>query len=363
MIEIRPDPAHPGGGYAVIEAEGAKADEGAVSLTLFNSYTEQYLGEGGWQPTKVIFGPYPATEKGGGLSFVVGPEIVNFVTDDTPVRVGIGDDTFDTYWPDDVNQNPQAPVDKGKISLAAGRSEPSDTPVYPVGTGQGKGGEEPVGSGDDGSGSDLKGAFGQDGQATSSPEPPETPAPGPVVSNESSSKLPLVLVGLLLLAVAGAAAFWFLKDDALEVTEPEPEPVVEPEPDPEPETAAAPCSADTLTALAQAGFSDLLGQLRGCGAEVSADEALLLVEGGARQDDPDALSVFGALYDESVTEEGIEGAMGLTFPDNPARAAEYYSRAVTAGSTEAEARLLAVCRRLLLMSDTLSQGAHDDYCE
>jgi len=57
----------------------------------------------------------------------------------------------------------------------------------------------------------------------------------------------------------------------------------------------------------------------------------------------------------------IEGTIGLTFADAPARAAEYYARAIAAGSQNAPERLQAICRRLLLRTDTLSASAREDY--
>jgi hypothetical protein len=60
--------------------------------------------------------------------------------------------------------------------------------------------------------------------------------------------------------------------------------------------------------------------------------------------------------------------MGLSFADNPARAAEYYARALAADTASdadpggAVAALEAVCARLDQLADTLSRGAYDQYC-
>ena len=85
--------------------------------------------------------------------------------------------------------------------------------------------------------------------------------------------------------------------------------------------------------------------------------------GVAAANDPAALALFGALYDNGVTDAAIEDQIGLTFTDDPARAADYYARAIAAGSQDAPPRLQAVCRRLLLKTDTLSQSAREDHCQ
>ena len=58
----------------------------------------------------------------------------------------------------------------------------------------------------------------------------------------------------------------------------------------------------------------------------------------------------------------IEETIGLSLPGDPATAAEYYSRAVEAGSDAARERLAALCARLETMSGTLARGAFDDHC-
>ena len=111
------------------------------------------------------------------------------------------------------------------------------------------------------------------------------------------------------------------------------------------------------------GFKALAAQLRTCGSEVTIDDALTFVERASAANDPDALALFGALYDTGVKDEPIKTDIGLNLGDNAARAAEYYARAKEAGSEEGATRLTAVCRGLLLKSDTLSQSAHEDFCK
>ena len=120
----------------------------------------------------------------------------------------------------------------------------------------------------------------------------------------------------------------------------------------------------TLTALAAlpGGYPAIEAAIRACGRDVSADTALRLVEEGAAANDPGALLLFGTLYDADQLDPRIENLIGLTLDDDPARAAEYYARAVKAGSVEAQARLSAICVRLSGSQTTLAKGAYDDYC-
>jgi hypothetical protein len=63
-----------------------------------------------------------------------------------------------------------------------------------------------------------------------------------------------------------------------------------------------------------------------------------------------------------VTDAVAETRLRLTFGDIPAQAAEYYSRAAASGAAEARPLLAATCARLATATDTLSKGAHDDFC-
>ena len=97
-------------------------------------------------------------------------------------------------------------------------------------------------------------------------------------------------------------------------------------------------------------------------AKISANEAIRLLEMGVREGSPDALVLFGKIYDVQQKDDLIETTVGLTFEDDPATAAEYYHRAKIAGSPEAETLLIVVCERLSKNSSTLARGAVDDYC-
>ena len=330
MISVRPDPAHPRGGYAeLLLPEGDLAGD-STQVSVFDNYSERYLGEAGWQATQVMFGPYAVTRAGGQARLIIGPEIVNQIEEYANVRMTVGDASHDISWPDEVvpatgaakiggimgaTQTSAAP----KSALTAKMPDPEPAPEAPNVV------AEPV------------------------PEPIADPVPS--APPEKSGKGALIGGILLLVLLAAGALFWFMRP-----AEEPPEPVAE-------QTAPLstdPCAIAQLSALQ--GFAAQATALRGCGAKASADAALGLVERAAAGEDADALVLFGTVYDGQDTDSVIEDTIGLTFGDVPATAAEYYARAVAAGSTEAAAKLEALCTRMEGMTDTLIRGAVTDYC-
>ncbi|MCV6592379.1 MAG: hypothetical protein OIF48_05460 [Silicimonas sp.] len=347
MIDIRPDPKRPRGGFAEITVDGVSPGETPVEIRVFNSFLEKWLGPDGWQPNPHGFAPR-ATEAGGDwMRLIVGPDIVNQIEEDTPIRIEIGETAFNTYWPDDINHGPDVAI--GGDLAGTGAKAVATTPKPVTQMPQTPEPEAPVD---------------EDAEAE---DPPEDDTDAEEVGETEEDGTPpskrgaLVMWGAALLIV-GAGIVWYLLQSAPE-TPPEAPPAqaaTEPE---TPRPSADPCATDQLTTLAAEGFAPLAQQLRGCGGAISADAALGFVERAAAAEDPDALALFGALYDKSVEEAEIKGTIGLSFGDDPARAAEYYARAAKAGSEDGRQRLTAICRRLLLEGDTLSQSAHEDFCK
>ncbi len=356
MIEIKPDPKHPRGGFAEITISGATADDDPVSVAVFNSYQQKWLGADGWQPNRASIPARTAEQGGDTLRLVVGPEVVNHIEEDTPVRIEVGGGSWDTYWPDDINAGPDEAV-IGGIG-GTGTAPEVKAPTVMVAQPQTDDAESGVDVGDDG---DAK-------SPDSNLEGKGSAAPSDTFEEESegkSSKTGLIIGGVVVAAVLGALAYLFLipgttpEEDPVEVTEPEPE--AAPDPEPAPEQNA--CAMSQFAELSSQGFDAVAGKMRECGGSLSADDALGLVEKAALAGDAEALALFGSIYDSGVTDDVIEGRIGLTFPDKPSLAAEYYDRAVKAGSQEAADRLAAVCTRLRIKSDSLSKSAFEDYCQ
>lgn len=341
-----PDPQHPEGGFAFLELPQGAVGDSAVMVSVMDAYSGRWLapseapgapvaiGDPNWQPEPHAFGPYPVYDHDGADWVRIGPEIVNKLEEYTPLRIQLGGAIHDVTWPDDIPPRAGAamlgglsPVER-KVPEAPAVMQASPPPEPEP---------EPV-------------------RAPPEPEPVITPDPP---AEQGTRKGLWVMLALLLLAVVAGAVWWFYPFEAeTQTTDKANVPVERETTQPVPQADA--CSSDALNGLAA--FAALQDQLAGCGAKVSADAALGLIEKFASDEDPGALAMLGALYDETVTEDGVETAIGLTFTADPARAAEYYARAVQAGSDSAEARLTSVCAQLSVSASTLDKGAFDDYC-
>ncbi|MEM6739416.1 MAG: hypothetical protein AAF646_04820 [Pseudomonadota bacterium] len=339
MLDVRPDPKRPRGGYAIFLVEGGALPAGEVSLTLRNRFNDKYLDASGWQSAKAYFGPYTAEEKGNRIEIVVGSEIVNLVEEYTPVTVGIGEQEFEVTWPDDILPGPPSAIVGGV----------SPTPPKP---------------GEDGSQKLV-------GKAQAPAEPKPAPVPDTTQEPESSpqdgkgdaqgKRLVPVLLGVLAVALIGGGIYWYFSQT--EVAAPPPVAVIEETEEAEPVAALEPCSETALAEIAESGFQNLISELGNCATEVSANTAFELLERGIDANDPAAIAAFGRLYDAEELLDIVETTLGLTYSDDPAIAAEYYARAVQAGDGVGAAEALtAVCARLATSSDTLAQGAFEDHC-
>lgn len=345
MISVKPDPAHPRGGYAELSMSEAGLSGDTTEVAVFDNYSERFLGESGWQPTKVLFGPYKILREGDVARLIIGPEIVNQIEEYANVKLLVGESESDVSWPDEVVPAPGAAKIGGimgaslkeqapKAGLQAKLPDPEPKPEPEP---------DPVlhdSDGDDAS--NLSGTIATGGDDSDAP---------------AKSKTGLVVGLLVLVLAAGGLAWWVLNTEDTPPPEPVAEPVVEPA---LPVETADPCAIEQLSALS--GFTAQAEALRGCAGQASADAALGLVERAAAGGDAGALALFGTVYDSAVTDAVIEEQIGLTFGDEPATAAEYYARAVAAGSTEAADNLAALCTRMAAMTDTLVQGAVADYC-
>lgn len=344
---IRPDPAHPRGGYAGIQV-GADAVSGPeVSLTLRNSFNDKYLGEDGWQSEKAFFGPYSVRAEGDKAEFVVGTEIVNQIEEYTALVIAVDGREFEVSWPDDIRPGPPAAT-VGGVSATPPKTSADTGPTL-----VGKVREEPE---------PVEAPEPEEPTVVDEPEAgakPDTDA-ATLANGKGGSRVGIIAL-VVLLALAGAGGlYWFLTQD---------EPVAETEEDEEQETDEIvvpepdPCSPDGLNALVTNGYGGLIAGLQACDGLISADDALGLIEQGVDAGDPAALVAMGQLYDGDVDIDIVETRMGLTLTDDPSRAAEYYARAVQAGDGVGAAEALAqVCTGLETATDTLSQGAWQDYC-
>lgn len=349
MIDIQPDPQNPLGGFAILSVPEAELPDAQVSIAVFDKFRGQYLGPSGFQPSRHDFGPYAVDRSGGTASVLVGSEIVNQIDEYASLTLSMGPVEADVTWPDDVIPLAGAPAlggiavvrdedatPAGALSGAVGAPAPAEpAPVAPAPP-------PPV----------------PDPVVDPMPEPDPLPAPEPVGGDDDAAKgsSPMIWVaaGVVLLALAAGGYWMWQQSQTAPVAE-----QTQIVPPPEPEVAATdPCAADALRAMAA---GEVLAQLRSCSDAVSADDALLIVEAAVRGGTAEASALMGKFYDGAATDR-IESATGLTFGDDPARAAEYYRTAKDQGAAEAGDLLAAVCERLAEQTDTLSRGAIDDFC-
>jgi hypothetical protein len=310
-----------------------------TEVAVYDNFSERFLGEAGWQATKVLFGPYEVRREGGAARVVIGPEIVNQIEEYANVKLMVGPLEQDIGWPDDVVPAPGAAKIGGIMGTALKEKTAKGTLTAKI----------------------PEAAPAPEPEPAAAPKAPSPPPQAPVEKETAAVKpggkagLVAGLVALALIAVG--VAYWMMNRES--APEPAPVAVVEP-PLPVPPLETNPCSLDALSALA--GFAAQAEALASCAGEASADDALGLVERAAAADDPQALLLFGTVYDGAASAGPIEEIIGLTFGDVPATAAEYYARAVAAGSEEARVQLDALCERMAAMTDTLARGAVADFC-
>ncbi len=333
-LRVHPDPQEPAGGYAFLELTAGSLPDGAQRVAVFDAFGERWLarasdagayagiGEAHWQTERYEFGPYEVHRHDGADWLRIGPEIVNQLGEYAPLRITLAGQTHEVIWPDTVPPRAGAAVLGGLQPVGRKQAEITDNRVGTVEMDRPETDEIAL------------------------PERPDAPAEVPQERDTDPKRARLWLLPVLLVALVIAAALaWYFW----------------PEPAPEVADRNAPCSRETLAATT-GGFAAIADAIRACGADVPPDIALSLVEEAATRDDPDALLLFGMLYDGESLDPRIETLTGLTFADDPAQAVEYYARAVNAGSGAAAENLSKTCERLAGDSATLAKGAYDDFC-
>ena len=216
-------------------------------------------------------------------SILLGTEIVNQIEEYTAIRISIGAQTATFEWPDTILPSPG-----GKVAATVSKNPPP-------------------GNGDD-------------------KVPPEkTP------HSKKYSEIPWLkwfLIPLIVIAFALVALWCFL--------ERQPAPVP-----PDPEVS---CGLKVLAG--KQSMAALRAALTVCGAQVDPDDAFVALEDRERARDPEALLVFGHLYNPDHTDAFFEDTLGFTLGNDPANALRYYARAADAGHTGALQFVEAMCESL-----------------
>lgn len=328
-IKIEPHPEYPNGGWAVMCVDGA-AGAGSL-LSIYDPSREKWLGPDGWQNAETPIKPYDSGQNADGSArLVLGPKIVDEIQPNAALDIRYGEARMRLAWPETIRQSPTKATEGGGIQVKrpsiTGAEQKPPRPKQPV---------EPENPDEPDSGlfepfddEPLRNDYGSRGRA-----------------NRLSPSLSLGIFPILLLILI-ALAIWYL---FIHDTGPDESAGDDP--------PALACDEAGFASRAGEAIEDQLAALESCGEEVSAASRLIVLEAGARAEDGRALLLLGELYDP-----GVETAGQPVFSrSDPAIAAEYYFRALAAGSIEAAGRLEAVCG-ILDPNDPLQEFNRSQYC-
>ena len=339
-ISIRPDPACPQGGQALMSATVAQGT--VLRMSIHDLASERWLGETGWQNSECELGPFTVSADG---HIVLGPNIVDAMEAYMPLEIVVAGESARLSWPEAVLPSPTEARTDGGLTVVGkdSHSGPAGTGVLrdeieaPAATEEPESLEQP--EDDDSPSNDQHVAVEDHGQETKS----------------SHRMLWLILLGVLLIAAATALYFWFWKFEADPVADPAP--IVEPEPEGH-DGDQADCSGAGFDAIGDLPILEQMAFARACGGQAAPEDLLRVLEAGVGSELPEALSVMGALYDPGVP---AFGPLVLTRKD-PAIAAEYYWRAQAAGDGNVAGKLSSVCA-LLDPEDLLHADVIETYCQ
>ena len=277
-------------------------------ITVQDTYSERFLvGPGHWHPERHWFGPYSVEDNG---SILLSTEIVNEIEEYTAIRISIGAQTATVEWPDTIVPSPGGKVaatvhTQNPITARPARVKPESEP-------------EPEQAHADAT-TAVDAALAKQDDVGSS-------------GGKSLEEIPWLKWFLILLIVSALAlvALWHFRYR---------------QPAPEPPVAEISCDFDGLTGTQQS-MADLRAALTGCGAQADLDGAFVALEDRERASDPEALLVFGHLYNADHTDALFEDTLGIALPNDPADALRYYARAADAGHPEASQFVETMCASL-----------------
>lgn len=347
-IAVHPDPHEPAGGFALLELPGGALPGNETIVAVQDAFAERWLGPGQpgggdpWRAERFEFGPYAVHRRDQSDWVRIGPEIVDNMSEYASLRISVGPVTDNLVWPDDIPARPRAAA-SGEIRAVAAprRPVPPRKPELPPRA--------------------------ESGPESGPPEAMEAEAEAPLRAARGDRRIGLLAL-LLAALLLGLVVVWFLAgpDDA------PPEQDAAPAPDAAGVAETIPggggeeprqdrCTRAALASV-EGGFAAVKSAIADCGGSVPPDTVLGLVEDAAAAGDGAALLLFGMLYDGTVVDEDIERGIGLSLGDDPAKAAEYYSRAELSGEPGAAAPLAGACARIARSGATLDKGAFDDFC-
>ena len=345
-IQIFRASGHPTGGYAQIVVRRAPGDVAETTIQLQRREDDAYLSNDGWSSQPNNLGPYSVEPFVDGSTLTVGPEVVNEIEPFQGLVVSV--DAFgvsgNVDWPEDVPKlqkrrrvggvrtatraAPPAEPQIGGVKVhkpAAAepqpeppKPEPDPTPVPPP-----QPPEPPKPK--------------PDPKPAPPPRPPEPPKPEP-----KSSRLPLVIGLIALLAVIGGGA-WFVTTQIGS------------------DTVSRTGSEEEQVVCAPADVSDGDMDERWKMAETCLDagdlnNALVLVERLVSEGHGDASALMGRWQDPEDT-----GASPLT-SKSPLSALRMYVVAHDAGVSGMNEKIKSICEGLDTVNDIAVEVAFNKYC-
>ena len=107
-FEIRPDPAFPSGGHALLVVP-AGASAGSGRMVMRRLYDGKYLGPDGWQAANTMLGPFETSPVGSGQTVALGPAVVIHLEEFDNLEIAFeGGAKGEAVWPEDILLPPDA---------------------------------------------------------------------------------------------------------------------------------------------------------------------------------------------------------------------------------------------------------------
>lgn len=315
---------HPrlGVGFAELRLPGVGAARSDPRFQIYwEAHHNPYLGAHGWQAAAATLHPDEVEEQNGDLVLSLGPAVCRHLEAHTYeiVLLGLAGRRFIVPWveiPQQRVQGRQIISGRTTVEPAGPRTPTPEPPQRPP---------EP-------SPPELS-------PPEPSPSLPERPPELEPPSTDSSKKQLIGVVALLLIAIAGAVAYWMSGGIPQQAAD-APPPVPSAAPTPSPEQAAA-CSIEGTVreimgrpACAPEGYVDLARTLREAGRH---EDALILLQIAVERGSAAAMALLGSMYDP----QGFETGKPFAEPD-PRQAAKLYRDAAQAGDRSIEQRRAAL---------------------
>ena len=107
-FEIKPDPAFPSGGHALLVVP-AGASAGSGRMVMRRLYDGKYLGPDGWQAANTMLGPFETSPVGSGQTVALGPAVVIHLEEFDNLEIAFeGGAKGEAVWPEDILLPPDA---------------------------------------------------------------------------------------------------------------------------------------------------------------------------------------------------------------------------------------------------------------